>query len=138
MKRLNSILTICGCYLLAVNGAANAAERNDGARAQAKKAVLSRIKTPYTARCGKFTRVTAAYACMTVTVSNAREGYAGDQQAMLGKIGKTWFALDLKDVSHEFCVDVMKKMAAEDRAAAAAPGAVISRQDDSPVQNEAN
>lgn len=80
-----------------------------GAEAEAKKAVLDRLKDPDSAKFGEFTQVNERKACLTVNARNSMGGYTGDQQAVLMKYGEKWLAVAIVEVSHENCTDLHKQ-----------------------------
>jgi len=81
-----------------------------GAESEAKKAVLGSLKDPDSAKFGKFTQVNEKSACLTVNARNSMGGYTGDQQAWLIKQENAWVVLDIDKLSHEMCIDTMKKV----------------------------
>jgi len=116
MNYLTLLTCWTGCFIFSVCVDVLATEKKSDVHSDARKAVLSLLKDPYSAHFGKFSQVDNKYACFTVNARNSMGGYAGDHEAILTKIGKSWIALDIKDVTHEHCVYTMKKMAAKDRA----------------------
>ncbi|PTL36048.1 hypothetical protein CLG94_06500 [Candidatus Methylomirabilis limnetica] len=76
--------------------------------AEAKKAVLGRLKDPGSAKFGKFTQINEKSACFTVNARNSMGGYTGDQQALLRKLENAWVVISIDNWSHDLCIDWMK------------------------------
>jgi len=81
-----------------------------GVESEAKKAVLGSLKDPDSAKFGKFTQVNEKSACFTVNARNSMGGYTGDQQAQLMKVENAWVVIDIDELSHDMCIDIMKKV----------------------------
>lgn len=77
----------------------------------AKKAVLSNLKDPDSAKFGKFSLAGTKGACLTVNAKNSMGGYTGDQQAYLLREGeKDWLVVTIdKTLNHEKCIEVLSK-----------------------------
>lgn len=101
MKMIEIAAAIAACLLLTACG---------GAESDARKAVLGRLKDPDSAKFGKFTQVNEKSACLTVNARNSMGGYTGDQQASLIKQENAWIVLVIYELSHEMCIDIMKKV----------------------------
>lgn len=101
MKLFEVAAVILSCLLLA---------SCSGSERQAKKAVLERLKDPDSAKFGKFTQVNEKSACLTVNARNSMGGYTGDQQAQLIKEDNDWSVLEIDELSHDLCIDIMKKL----------------------------
>ena len=99
MKNTAFHVVVLGCLLLA----------GCGSESEAKKAVLENLKDPDSAKFGKFTQVDEKSACFTVNARNSMGGYTGDQQALLRKYDNKWVVMDIDKLSHEMCLDIMKK-----------------------------
>lgn len=81
-----------------------------GVESEAKKAVLDSLKDPGSAKFGKFTQINEKSACFTVNARNSMGGYTGDQQAQLMKFENTWVVMGIEKLSHDMCIDIMKKV----------------------------
>ncbi len=103
------ITTICACLLFAVLGDGNAAAKKGSAKAAVKKVVLSKLKDPYSAKFGKFTQLNE-FACLGVNARNSMGGYTGEQQAFLQNLSNEWIVLSFDEISHEDCVEQMKRL----------------------------
>ncbi|MBC7948356.1 MAG: hypothetical protein H7Y42_10785 [Chitinophagaceae bacterium] len=114
------IIVICGCIFFAALEDSSAAEKIDGTQAAARKAVLNGLKDPYSAKFGRFTQVNKDHACYTVNARNSYGGYTGNQEAFLFKSGNKWLVLDIKEKSHEGCIETWKRIQAKDIAESAA------------------
>lgn len=77
---------------------------------EAKKAVISNLKDPDSAKFGKFTLVDNRGACLTVNARNAFGGYTGDQQATLIKTKGEWDVVAIDALSHETCLTIVKQV----------------------------
>lgn len=86
-----------------------------GTESEAKKAVLGSLKDPDFAKLGKFTQVNEKSACLTVNARNSMGGYTGDQQASLIKEENAWVVLNIDKLSHEMCIDIMKKVSGAEK-----------------------
>jgi hypothetical protein len=104
MYHVKFLTVICVCLFLTACG---------GGKSDAKKAVLSSLKDPDSAKFGKFTQIDDKYACFGVNARNSMGGYTGEQQAVLFNNGKEWSVLDIKEMGHEACIEVLKKVSAD-------------------------
>lgn len=107
MNKMKVIMAFCGCLLLAACS---------GAKSDAKRAVLSQLKDPDSAKFGIFTQVDDKHACFGVNARNSMGGYTGEQQATLVKDDKGWSVVNFANFSHETCVEVMKNVTATEEA----------------------
>lgn len=81
----------------------------------AKKAVLSRLNDPDSAKFGQFTLVNEHGACLGVNARNKMGGYTGEQQAILMRGDKDrgneeWQVTDFTKLSHENCVTAISQV----------------------------
>lgn len=79
-----------------------------GIESDAKKAVINRLKDPDSAKFGKLTQIDENNACLSVNARNSMGGYTGYQQASLKKESGQWIVVDIEDISHGLCVDLVK------------------------------
>ena len=121
MLAILSMLAACG------EDAATIAARKAEAEAKkdedsAKAVVLKSLKDPDSAKFGKIKLVTFSkpdgnfavkMGCLTVNARNAFGGYTGDQQAMVTSIKDTWALLSIDNMSHEICLEVVRRMFAK-------------------------
>ena len=98
MNLIKLFMAICGCLLLMACGA----------KSDAKKAVLSQLKDPESAKFGKFTQVDDKHGCFGVNAHNSMGGYSGEQQATLIKGNEGWLVFNFSEISHEKCVGDIK------------------------------
>lgn len=84
-----------------------------GAESEAKKAVLEILKDPDSAKFGKFTNIDNKAACLTVNARNSMGGYTGDQQASLIKQEGKWITMDIDEMSHDICIDIMTRVSSK-------------------------
>jgi hypothetical protein len=75
-----------------------------------KKAVLTGLKDPESAKFGQFKLIDDNRACITVNAKNAYGGYVGDQQALVLKKSGSWILLTTEDISQEKCAEVIKQV----------------------------
>lgn len=84
-----------------------------GDEEEAKQAVLIILKDPDSAKFGQLTIVSAKkyeMACLSVNVRNTFDNHEENKQALLGRVkGEKWEAKYLSDVSHEQCVELVRK-----------------------------
>ncbi len=79
-----------------------------GEEAAARKAVLSALKDPDSAKFGKFTLVDEKHACLNVNAKNSMGGYVGEGAVPLIRISSgEWISVGGNTpMSHDLCVEI--------------------------------
>jgi hypothetical protein len=76
--------------------------------ARIQQAVREALNDPQSARFGTLSFARLTDACQTVNAKNKLGGYTGDQQAMVSKVNGRWVTLNIADVSHDQCLEIIK------------------------------
>jgi hypothetical protein len=78
------------------------------------QAMKDTLLDPYSAKFGKHT-VVGDYACLTINAKNAFGAYTGKKQYLLSWYGEQhgWQSFTSINASHQFCVDMITKLAAK-------------------------